>query len=235
MNSKMTSKNDDDKIISVWVNPLQFLEIDEPWASLSKKSVTAKNILNYLCAPGIKSDVKSVIERYKQISTEEQRLLAPPVEPKLLEKLVWPLRYAKADYAIGNYIGTISLCGVTAEMLAILLFEISDIRHNNKPVTKSRQKQMFGREFEKLGQERRVEVLCAYEVIDDSHTRAFDTIREIRRRYLHFWSETNLDVSKDAVKAFESAVSLVVQVIGQDVKDGKLYLNPTLLQYLQRH
>ncbi len=121
-------KMSDDKLIEVYVNPLQFIEVDEPWASIETREVTPEAILNFICTPGIGSERDKLISRYKEISIEKQRLFAAPYEQRLLDKLIWPLRHAKAGYMVGNYLGTIALCGMVAEMVAILRFEISNFR-----------------------------------------------------------------------------------------------------------
>ena len=72
--------------------------------------------------------MKSLIKRYKEISKEKVRFFAAPAEERILNKLVWPLRNAKASYMVGNYLGTIALCGMVSEMVAILLFDISDFK-----------------------------------------------------------------------------------------------------------
>jgi hypothetical protein len=53
---------------TAWINPMAFLEVDEPWASLEKTPPTAETILSFLCPPGTPADSASLVERYKQIS-----------------------------------------------------------------------------------------------------------------------------------------------------------------------
>jgi hypothetical protein len=104
-------------------------------------------------------------------------------------------------------------------------------------MTKADETLLFGSKFEKLGQERRVAVLAAYGVIDDKTKSDFDKIRQIRRRYLHLWSEDHDRLPTDGVQSFHAAVSLVVTAIGQDVdkRTGRFVLTPRLMRYLQRH
>jgi len=224
----------DDRIFSAWVNPLQFLEVDEPWASMTEPPPTLEDVVRFLCTPGVECDLNSLVARYKEISNEERRLFAAPAEVRILEKLVWPLRHAKAAYMVGNYLGTISLCGMVAEMVAILLFELSEFHINNKLVDDKKQKELFGSTFEGLGQDRRVKVLKSINIIDEKTESAFDSLRLIRKRYLHLWSQDHEKLPKDAITAYNNAIHLVVQTIGQDIQDGKIILNPALVKYLQR-
>jgi hypothetical protein len=197
--------------------------------------VTAEAVLEYMTTPGLGHDIPALVARYRQISVEQPRLFAAPAEDRILAKLVWPLRHAKASYVAGNFLGTVSLCGMVAEMVAILIFETSDVRVNGAPMDKAMQASVFGSAFEKLGQERRVAVLRAYKLIDARHVTAFDSLRLVRRRYLHLWSQNHDSLPQDAIKAFLAAMQLVVAVIGHGVATGgRLQLTPTIARYLAR-
>jgi hypothetical protein len=224
----------DDKTIKVFLNPLQLLEVDEPWAKFSELKPTLESIINFVCTPNIGSDLESIISRYKEISKEKPRLFAAPFEQRILDKLIWPLRHAKAGYMVGNYLGTIALCGMVAEMVAVLLFEISEFNLNKKPMTDKDQSYVFGSKFEKLSQDRRVQVLYAYGIIDDKLKTAFDLIRTTRRKYLHLWSKDHDQLPSDAIDTFNAAILIAVSAIGQNIKDGKLILNPSLVKYLKQ-
>lgn len=218
------------RTIHVSINPLQFLEADRP----QDTEILPEHVLRFFCDPDVSATTYEIVKRYQEINRESVRLLAAPVESRLLHKLVRPLRHAKASYIAGNYIGTISLCGMVAEMLSLLLYDISEFKINNKIMDERDQRSLFGARFEKLGQNRRIEVLSAYGIIDDDTKSTFDTIRTKRRRYLHLWSQDHEFLPSDAVEVYFSAVSLVVKVIGQDIREGKLFLNPALVKYLER-
>lgn len=164
-----------------WVNPLVFIEVDEPWASSTQGTPTLESILRFLCPADEPADVETVLNRYREISTEPVRLILAPVEKRILDKLVWPLRHAKASYMVGNYLATISLSGMVAEMAAMLLWETSKPEINKHDLTKEDERRLFGSEFERLGQERRVSVLSAYGIIGDEARQDFETIRLVRR------------------------------------------------------
>jgi hypothetical protein len=225
----------DDKLIEVYLNPLQFLELDELWASVKSEEVRPEAIFDFLCSPGIGSKIEDMVSRYREISIEEARLFAAPNEQRILDKLIWPLRHAKAGYMCGNYLGTIALCGMVSEMVAILLFEISDFKLNNQPMSEKDQKAVFGSKFEKLGQERRIQILSSYCIIDDKINNSFNAIRDIRRRYLHLWSEDHNRLSSDAIICYKAAINVVVSVIGQNIEDGKIILNPSIMRHLDKH
>ena len=196
------------------------------------REITPQAILDFICTPGIGSDMDSIVARYKQISNEKQRLFAAPQEERILDKLIRPLLHAKGSYIIGNYLGTIALCGMVAEMVAVLLYEISNFNLNNRPMTEQNQIGVFGRKFEKLGQERRVQILHAYGVIDSTLLNNFEIIRKTRNKYLHLWSQDHDQLPADAIASYNAAISIAVSAIGQNVQDGKLVLNPAFAKYL---
>ena len=123
---------------------------------------------------------------------------------------------------------------MVAEMVAILLFEISDFQINQKKMTNKDEKSVFGSSFENLGQYRRVEILHAYNIIDDTIKDAFDLVRTKRKRYLHLWSQDYAALPVDAVAVYNATVTIVIRAIGQDFKDGKIILNPALVKYLEK-
>lgn len=218
-------------MIQVFVNPLAFLEID----SLQNQSVTTEHILKYLCAPGSSSDVPNLVQQYKKINVETPRLFAAPAEARLLDRLIWPLRHSKGNFMVGNFMGTISLCGMVSEMAAILAFDLNDARLNNAALDEKQQKALFGSTFENLGQKRRIEILKAYGMIDEPLKQAFDRIRTKRRRYLHLWSADHASMETDAIECFEAAVRIVVSVLGLSADNGKLILRSEIYGYLAKH
>lgn len=217
-----------------WINPLAFLDVDLPAALTQNPKPMAESILAFLCSPGIAADTASLVDRYRRISTEPIRLSVAPAEPRILEKLIWPLRHAKASYVVGNYLGVVALCGMVSEMVALLLWQVTDASLNGRPMTPADEPALFGSSFERLGQDRRVHVLRAYGVINNDVVTMFDTIRLIRRRYLHLWSQDHDRLPDDAVASVHAAVGLVVAAVGQDFADGKVVLNPRLVKYLGR-
>ncbi len=227
----------DEKMILCQINPLAFLDADEPWASSTQEKPTLEAVLCFLCPAEerLDFDIEKLLERYRQISTEPVRLFVAPVEQRILDKLIWPLRNAKSSFMVGNYLATISLSGMVAEMVAMLLWGISDSQINGRTMTKEDEKLLFGSEFERLGQERRISVLSAYGIVNEDTRSNFDKIRNVRRRYLHLWSNDHDRLPGDGIQCFHAAVSLVVTAIGQDIRDGRFVLNPRLIGYLERH
>jgi hypothetical protein len=221
-----------DSTISVFVNPLQLLEVDEPGASMSPKPPTADDIFKFMCTPGVPSDLESLTTRYKEISQEKARLFAVPDDQRILEKLVWPLRHAKASYVVGNFLSTIALCGAVAEMMALFLFEISMLEGTE--VKDSAGSTVTSKAFEHKRQVDRLKILLANNLIEADLKTDFDLVRTTRRKYQHLWSQDHASLQTDSLNVFISTVAVVVGSLGLSVNAGKVVLKPGVLKYLQK-
>jgi hypothetical protein len=105
----------------------------------------------------------------------------------------------------------------------------------NAPITEAGQKGLFGRTFEKLGQERRIGVLKEFGIALPVVADAYERIREIRNRHLHLAQLVDVEeLARDARQIFRDAVTVVAAAIGQDMKDGTLVLTESMARYLER-
>ena len=218
-----------------WINPLKCPEIDllpnVPGTEVGEPPAPDR-LLDYLYAPEVDRSPAAFVARYKEIATVPDPFPVVPAEPTILEKLVWPLRHAKGSYALGNYVGCIALCGMVGEMVAILLWDISKVVLQSQVMTEAQQRALFGSSFERLGQERRVDILHTLKLLDDPTKGAFDSLRAVRRKYLHLLSQTHAQVAPDARRAYEDALKVVAVVLGQTFKQGAVVLRPDLMAYL---
>jgi hypothetical protein len=218
-----------------FINPLAFTHVDPERIPNSGLALTPESALSFLCTPGMRSDVVGIVERYREMGPVPVQLAVVPAEQRLLDKLIWPLRHARASYCVGNFLGVIALCGTVAEMLAILVWDLSEPTLNGRRMTKADEKALLGGGgFERLGQERRVEVLSAYGLISLEAKTEFSAVREIRRRYLHLWSQDHDVLPADAIRTFQATVRLMALVLGQEFQHGKVVLSPRLVKYLER-
>jgi hypothetical protein len=149
-----------------------------------------------------------------------------------LEKLVWPLRHAKASYIVGNFLSTIALCGMVSEMMALFLFELAQI--DGIEVKSDKGVVMTSESFESEGQQGRVKALRKSKVIEDDLKSDFDYVRTTRRRYLHLWSQDHASLKEDGRTVFQRTVDLVVKSLGLGVNQGKVIFKPAVLKYLQK-
>jgi hypothetical protein len=215
-----------------WINPLKCPEIDLPPHAAAGGTPDAERLLDYLYAPEVDRSREAFVARYKEIAAVPDPLFVVPAEPTILEKLVWPLRHAKGSYALGDYLGSIALCGMVGEMVAILLWDISKVALQGHTMSEPEQRSMLGSSYEKLGQERRVDVLHTLRLVDATTKASFDSLRTIRRKYLHFFSQTHAQVAPDARRAYQDALAVVAVVLGQSFQAGAVVLRPELMAYL---
>jgi len=241
----MTEHPKSDEIVrattmSGFINPLKFLAVEALGSSERNPALDGTSILKDLTYPDyLPKDLIPLHHRYVEITAEEitqspKGLFIAPDDTGLLGKVVWPLRQAKASYVLGNYIGTIALCGMVAEMTTILLFELN-------PSSK-----LSVADFERQGQKNRVRFLSGKKimverndiqdkkVIDDGLKTRLDKIRNLRRSYLHYFSQNDDSLPKDSRRIYKETVAAVVAVVGQEIKDGRLVVTPEFTDYLKR-
>ena len=220
------------------VNLLSFTAVD-----YGNADPTLEEVLKYLCPPEISSDVESIVQRYRAMGPPPLRLAVVPEEQEILNKIILPLRQAKASWVIGNYLAVIALCGMVAEMVAIFLWELEG--EKLEALTKEDQKRYFRKTFETeeeleegfelFGQKERVKLLLKYRLINPDTKSLFDEIRETRRKYLHLLSQDHDSLVDDAINVFHNAKSLVEIAVGAEgFQDGKVILSDRLLEYLKR-
>lgn len=219
-----------------WINPLSFTANPDP---------TTEDVLAFLCPPETSSDIQSLVARYQELNNPPLGLAFVPSEPVILYKILWPLRQAKASYMIGNYLTVIALCGMVAEMVAILFWELAGPKLH--ALTKEDQNRLFCKTFEseteleqwfeRQGQKKRVKLLLKpFQQIDEKTKESFDEIRNTRRKYLHFWSQDHDAVGVDAMRVYQRTESLAAIAIGvAGFQDGKVTLSDRLIGYLKRH
>lgn len=173
---------------------------------------------------------KEILDRYVEV-TENSHMSIVPHTKEIFERLLKPLRSAKRCYCLGDYAATIALCGVVGEMLAILLWKINDVRLKGNPIAEQDEIGLFGKSFEKLGQERRLEILKTFGHILETQFNCFRDILGSRRPYLHFWNTGLRDERADALKVFKISLQLFKEVTGVGLADaGTVKVNPLLLK-----
>lgn len=149
-----------------------------------------------------------ILERYVEV-TEKIHMDVVPFSMKILEKLLNPLKLAKKSYSLGDYFLTVASCGFAGEMLAILSWKIGKAKLNGNTMTVKDEELLFGREFERLGQEQRLKILKALRLISDEQFGNFNDLRKIRNFYLHSFNKSNNRTGKaDSLKATMKAFSL---------------------------
>jgi hypothetical protein len=226
----------DESTIGIWVNPLRFFSLEEESYNSDSPDANFQRLIRDLRDPKDDDKIETIQKRYKLITKYDDTMFIVPANNLIIEKLVWPLRAAKQAFCLGNYLGCIALCGTVAEMTIIFLFDIASININGSKLDDSAQKKLFGNTFEKLGQERRIEILEAYEILNKDLAREANQIRGIRRSYLHILSKEHINLEKDAENIYKSTSLLLGEMITlKPGEKGKINVPPHLVSFLAKN
>lgn len=178
---------------------------------------------------------RSVLERYVKVSAAETYTAIFPHTDKLFARFLLPFRSAKRTYCLGEYLASIELSAHLGEMLALLLWQITPKVLNGKPMDAVAEKAIWGVEFEKLGQEKRIDLLQTFGAVSADDAMHLDFLRATRRKYFHFWSSGTEALPDDALACFLRLSSLVRSVLQIEYENGAVKLNPLLSAYLEKH
>ena len=222
--------------VHVWLNPMTFFELDT-WDGKEEHLPGDARFLDFLCAHDAPHDKATLARRYRDVTRKEPRfgLSAPPAESGILSKLVFPLHQAKASYVAGDFLGCIALCGLVAEMITILAYEVYAPGVLGRPLREDEQRAAWNnRTFEELYQSQRIRALSEQNMIGSVEKEALELIAEKRKWYLHYFSKSHDKLSGDALLCYERAFKLAVAVLGQDLRDGRFAFRPEMIEYLRR-
>lgn len=176
---------------------------------------------------------REVLERYVEISSKETYMAIFPHTDKLFERFLLPLKSAKRLYCIAEYLASIEVSAHVGEMLALLLWQMTPITLNGKRIDPSIEKSIWGREFEKMGQEKRINLLQTFGAVSDDDARDLDYLRSTRRKYFHFWYSEIGNIKEDSLNCFLKSATLVKNVLKIEYNKGSVSVNPLLSDYLK--
>lgn len=181
---------------------------------------------------------REVLERYIELTDKNTYLPFFPHTNKIFERLLSPFKSAKRCYCLGEYIATIELCAHLGEMLALLLWQMTPLTHNDKSITPDFEKSILGDEFEKLRQDRRIKILKAFGAMQNDTAQLFDDLRTTRRKYFHLWSSDVSKAKKDAYNCFHKVAKLIKKILKMEInkeKPNTFVMHPLLLEYLKKN
>lgn len=179
----------------------------------------------------LKAVTREMLERYVEVSANEHFTNIVPA----IDNLIKPLISAKRNYCFGDYPATIASCGIMSEMMAILVWQMHNMTLKGEPITEDQEKGLLGSTFEKLGQERRLQVLKTIGAITDEQIDKFNQIRGIRRTYLHFWEKNVPNERGAALQCLKMAFLLFKEITGVALNDAStVKANPLLVKWFAR-
>ena len=143
-------------------------------------------------------------------------------EPELEENVFGLLRQAKTNLMICNYVGSIMLCGIVAERVAILVHAI------NTPYETKRY------EFQRKGQKDRVTCLKKRRLVGNQSKQDFAAIRKARNDAAHDWAVPDESTAKRAVQVYAAATRLIVDTMDVRFDKGRADLNSKFRECVRR-
>jgi len=200
----------------------------------AREELTLDSLVRFVSRPLNPRGLESFAEAYNVITEAESPngnlLFIAPFEPHLLDKLIWPMRNAKAAYVLGNPLTTIALCGTVAEMLTIFFLELhlQDVDDQE-----SMRRQLD--EFEEMRQVDRIKQLVRKKAISPDDAQRLRKIKDTRKQYLHIFSRQHDAIELDAVNIYGLTFAVLAPAIVKGYRDGSVVLNPPLARYLKRH
>lgn len=214
-------------------NPLKWTEHEFGQLLIGGGGATPEGLLNFLRGPFQSTTLDELKARYDQLAVYDNRLMAVPRHPRLLNGVLRPVHNAKSAFILGHYVSCISLAGVVAEMLAIFRFEIAGVTTASGPLDDLKQRLLWGRTFEQLGQQNRADALHALSLIDEPTWSLFKNLLGVRRKYMHLLEDDRTGEQQDAEKAYSISLSLCSAVIGGQTQGGSrgLRFQPDVMRW----
>jgi hypothetical protein len=225
----------DSSIIQGWIRPLSMPSIRIVPFEKPTTRINATKLIRDLCRDN-PSNVLAVIEkRYLRLSTEDLDIFIVPADNLILEKIVWPLKSAKQAFCLADFIGCIALCGMVCEMAIVFIYDLITSFLDTTQLGQEVQKVMISRrKFEQLGQKQRIRLLRRLNAIPKEFAELADTVREIRREYLHFLTKDYVTLEEDAFKVYTATFRVIKSLVALPLeKKGKVAIPVHLKAYLE--
>lgn len=176
-------------------------------------------------------EIKNALKRYIKINQIRSRhLYFIPTNPDILAKIVEPLNYAEEMFMLGNYLGTIALCGFLNEMITIVYYEmvlIENTCHNIKNELSS---------FERNGQSARIDKIVKYPKGKTIEPLSRNLANK-RKLYLHYFSQKNANIEDDALECYNEIIQIIKTITGLGIsrtQSGVTNIDPDFILYLEK-
>ncbi len=208
---------------------------------------TVGDILNLACKPEkvatrkeisdkvvIEYRIDNILERYADLTDKTKEMAIIPYEKNFFEKIIWPLKNAKTSYMFGNYLGTISMCGMICEMYTIILYEMYLHKNNNKNI------QNKIKTFENYSQNNRINKLSKIKInnikiLNEDDSTKLHYVRKIRNNYLHLFTAERPNIKNDAKNTYFNTFDLLSKFIRFETIEKGYKFSDDFIEYLKRN
>ncbi len=197
-----------------------------------------RNSINHFFGIEAAHLTNEILSRYVKSSAENLYIAITPHEHQIITNILTPYKSAKKSYCLGEYLAAIELCAHIAEMLATLLNLIHPIKINNEVIDEKTQTNLFGKKFIKLNQANRVNILKAFNIIDDKKYEEFNSIRTIRNNHFHLFGHDRSNAENDAYNCFASITFLIKEILEIKINDNpppQYTINTALKRFLTQN
>jgi len=109
------------------------------------------------------------------------------------------------------------------------------IEINGRKLKPGHSEYFFSERFEKEGQECRIRILREYGFLDERLAKDIDSVRKVRREYLHFLSKDYSRIEADATSTYEASFRFVKSIVHLPIgQEGSVVVPEHLRRYLKR-
>lgn len=206
--------------VVVRINPHRIFEWDESESQSAPRDPTPERLLTYLCSESADAEISAFRARYERLAPSRSALWFAVEHPSLVSNIFGPLAEARAAVLLGNHVSCIGLCGLVAEKVAILRHQVKQHLTGVSAI-----------DYAKIRQADRETVLKRIGLEDES-ARDFQTVRRLRRKYLHHWNEPGELKIDDVVECYEAAVRVVIWGLGITVVGRDLVIDDDFARHL---
>lgn len=180
------------------------------------------------------------IERYCEITMNETHMNITPSAnyKKVMDRIIKPIVLAKKYFTLGEYISCISMSGIAAEMMTLMIWKMSTFSIKGEIIENSEEEILFGKSFDRLGQYRRIALLKLIGAIQLEDKKMLEDIRKTRNKYTHAWNIPSREDEDNAKKVIKNTLILFKNISGMGLsidesKKQKIKINPNFLKFLK--
>lgn len=120
------------------------------------------------------------------------------------------------------------------EVIAILRFGSSAVKVLDRNTAQDERTRISGKNFESLGQERRIQTLLELKVVDKKQADLLEKVRTIRNNHLHFCSRHYKQMENEAYQVLRATIEIVKTAFFENSDEKKLLIKAEILEYLSR-
>tara|TARA_R110000868_G_scaffold164572_1_gene397308 strand:- start:955 stop:1593 length:639 start_codon:yes stop_codon:yes gene_type:complete len=180
---------------------------------------SSRQRIEYFFNKPLKKFTNEEFNRYVSSSQSMNNIGLGSANEYISEKLINPLASSKRVFCYGEFLASIELCALFAEMLAAFLIISSNEKHKLK-----------NNQIDKLRITEKVKKLKKTKIITDTHEEIFLFLHEERRKFYHHWYHGHEQIEKAALNVLCKSSILASDLLDvidkeENIKRVKQYLD----------